>query len=158
MQKSPVIEHNEPRAYYRPPDDVVNMPKANLFQSDEEYYSTLFHELAHSTGHGSRLDRDEISKVSLFGSHDYSKEELVAEMGSAFLCGRCGISPKVIDNQAAYIQAWLKQLQSNKKWLVYAAAKAQKAADFILGIDHSDHEKDNLPSVHALDANQNLLN
>lgn len=140
MPNAPTIEQSEPRAYYRPSDDVVNMPKANLFQSDEEYYSTLFHELTHSTGHKSRLDRDEISKVNLFGSHDYSKEELVAEIGSAFLCGHCGIEPSVIENQAAYIQNWLKKLHSNKKWLVYAAAKAQKAADFILGVEH---EKEN---------------
>jgi len=79
MPKAPVIEHNEPRAYYRPSEDVVNMPKANLFQSDEEYCSTLFHELTHSTGHKNRLNRDEISEITRFGSHDYSKEELVAE-------------------------------------------------------------------------------
>ena len=96
MPKAPVIEHIEHRAYYRPSDDVVNMPKANLFKSDEEYYSTLFHELTHSTGHTSRLNRNEISNISLFGSHDYSKEELAAEMGSAFLCGYCGIELSVI--------------------------------------------------------------
>ena len=72
MPNAPMIEHNEPRAYYQPPEDRVNMPKSNLFQSNEEYYSTLFHELTHSTGHKSRLDRDEISKVNLFGSHDLS--------------------------------------------------------------------------------------
>jgi antirestriction protein ArdC len=143
MPHAPVIEHNEPRAYYQPSDDVVNLPKANLFDSDEEYYSTLFHELTHSTGHSSRLDRDEILKISPFGSHDYSKEELVAEMGSAFLCGHCGIEPAVIENQAAYIQNWLKKLQSNKKWLVYSAARAQKAIDFILGIKHE--EENSLP-------------
>lgn len=146
MPKAPVIEHKENRAYYRPIDDVVNMPKANLFQSNEEYYSTLFHELAHSTGHKSRLNRDEISSTSLFGSHDYSKEELVAEMGSAFLCGHCGIEPSVIKNQAAYIQNWLKQLQNNKKWLIYAAAKAQKAADFILGV--KSKKESSLPGGH----------
>lgn len=129
------------------------MPNSNLFSSDEEYYSTLFHELTHSTGHASRLNRTELSKANLFRSHEYSKEELVAEMGSAFLCGHCGIAPKVIDNQSAYIQAWLKQLQNNKKWLVYAAAKAQKAADFILGIDHGDQDKEALPSVDVQDAN-----
>jgi antirestriction protein ArdC len=153
MPNAPMIEHNEPRAYYQPPEDRVNMPKSNLFQSNEEYYSTLFHELAHSTGHKSRLDRDEISKVNLFGSHDYSKEELVAEMGSAFLCGHCSIEPSVIENQAAYIQNWLRKLHSNKKWLVYAAAKAQKAADFILGVDH---EKENsLPGCHLTGNNEN---
>lgn len=146
MPNAPIIKHEEPRAFYRPSDDLVNMPKANLFQSDEKYYSTLFHELTHSTGHPSRLNRDEILKVTLFGSHDYSKEELVAEMGSAFLCGHCGIEPAVIENQAAYIQSWLKKLQSNKKWLVYAAAKAQKATDFILGIDHE--QGNSLPGGH----------
>ena len=146
MPSAPVIEHNQPQAYYQPSDDVVNMPKSNLFESDEEYYSTLFHELSHSTGHESRLNRDEISKISPFGSHDYSKEELVAEMGSAFLCGCCGIEPSTIENQAAYIQNWLTKLQRNKKWLIYAAAKAQKAADFILGMEH---EKENsLPGGH----------
>ena len=83
----------------------------------------------------------------MFRSHGYSKEELVAEMGSAFLCGHCGIEPTVIENQAAYIHNWLKQLRSNKKWLVYAAATAQKAADFILGIQQ--HEEENsLPGGH----------
>jgi antirestriction protein ArdC len=142
MPKAPVIEHKEQRAYYRPSSDVVNIPMPDLFRSDEEYYSTLFHELTHATGHQSRLNREELSKVSLFGSHDYSKEELVAEMGAAFLCGHCGIEPSVIENQAAYIQGWLKKLQDNKKWLVYAAANAQRAADFILGIKH---EEDSLP-------------
>jgi antirestriction protein ArdC len=80
--------------------------------------------LTHSTGDASRLKCNEISKISLFGSHDYSKEELVVEMGSAFLCGHCGIEPAVIENKAAYIQNWLKKLQSSKNWLVYAAAKA----------------------------------
>jgi antirestriction protein ArdC len=67
------------------------MPNSNLFRSDEEYYRTLFHELVHSTGHASRLNRTELLKINMLKSHDYSKEELVAEMGSAFLCGRCGI-------------------------------------------------------------------
>jgi antirestriction protein ArdC len=158
MPKAPVIEQKEPQAYYLPSEDLVNMPNSNLFKSDEEYYSTLFHELTHSTGHPSRLNRSELSKINMLKSHDYSKEELVAEMGSAFLCGRCGIAPKVIDNQAAYIKAWLTQLQNNRKWLVYAAAKAQKAADFILGIDHEEHEKDAPPMVSDLEPNQPNLN
>jgi antirestriction protein ArdC len=158
MPNAPLIDHDEPRAYYKPYEDVVNMPKANLFHSDEEYYSTLFHELTHSTGHFSRLNREEVSKMSPFEHQSYSKEELVAEMGSAFLCGRCGIAPKVIDNQAAYIQAWLKRLQNNKKWLIYAAAKAQKAADFILGIDHDVHGKVDQPPDKVSKANQLPLN
>jgi antirestriction protein ArdC len=157
MPNAPSIERKEARAYYQVSGDVVNMPKENLFQSDEEYYSTLFHELIHSTGHESRLNRDEISKTNLCGSHDYSKEELVAEMGAAFLCGRCGIEPSVIENQAAYIQGWLKKLKSHKKWLIYAAAKAQKATDFILGVEH---EKENSlpggnPTGNCADATPN---
>ena len=112
--------------------------------------SKMSKHLIHSTGHKDRLNRDEISKISLFGSHDYSKEELVAEMGSAFLCGHCGIEPSVIENQAAYIQNWLKKLQSNQKWLVYAAAKAQKASDFILGVEH---EEENSPPGGHLTGN-----
>jgi antirestriction protein ArdC len=146
MLNAPLIKYNEPRAYYRPSEDLVNMPKQNLFRSDEEYYSTLFHELTHSTGHECRLNRNEISSVSHFGSHDYSKEELVAEMGSAFLCGYCGIEPAVIENQAAYIQNWLKRLRNNKKWLILAASKAQRAADLILGIDHG--EENSPPGTH----------
>ena len=151
MPRPPVIEHKEPQAYYLPSQDLVNMPNANLFRADEEYYSTLFHELTHSTGHASRLNRNELSKINMLTSHDYSKEELVAEMGSAFLCGRCGITPKVIENQAAYIKGWLKQLQNNRKWLIYAAAQAQKATDFILGIYHDNCEKDAHPVDTVLD-------
>ena len=135
MPRAPVIEHQEPQAYYVPSKDVVNMPDSNLFKSDEEYYSTLFHELIHSTGHVGRLNRVELMKQCSTKSDDYSKEELVAEMGSAFLCGWCGIVPKVIENQAAYIKGWLKRLKYNKKWLVNAASKAQKAADYILSND-----------------------
>jgi antirestriction protein ArdC len=157
MPRAPNIEHKQSQAYYLPSHDLVNMPNANLFKSDEEYYSTLFHELTHSTGHASRLNRNELTKVTQFKSHDYSKEELVAELGSAFLCGRCGITPKVIVNQAAYIQSWLKQLQNNRKWLVYAAAQAQKAADFILGVDHQNGQKDDQSLDTVSDHNKTYL-
>jgi antirestriction protein ArdC len=93
---------------------------------------------SHCTGHASRLDRKEITEVNLFGSHDYSKEELVAEMGAAFLCGSTGILPRTIKNSAAYIQGWLKKLRNDKKMIVLAAAKAQKAADYILNIQYAD--------------------
>ena len=132
MPDKPAIEHNEHRAYYCPADDRVNMPPKGCFNSDEQYYSTIFHELAHSTGHESRLNRKEITEVNLFGSHDYSKEELVAEMAAAFLCGASGIHPRTIENSAAYIQGWLKKLRNDKKFVVMAAAKAQKAADYTL--------------------------
>jgi antirestriction protein ArdC len=131
----PDIRSVEQRAYYAPSADLVNMPKKESFSSVEEYYAVLFHELGHSTGHARRLNRNSLTQVNLFGSHDYSKEELVAEMTAAFLCGVSAISSdSLLDNRAAYIQNWLKVLRNNTKWLVEAAQSAQKAADLIQGI------------------------
>ena len=133
MPKRPEITYNDQRAYYIPSKDSVNMPKMETFDGSEEYYSTLFHELTHSTGHESRLNRKGIiSGIAAFGTQDYSKEELVAEMGAAFLCGHCQIDNKTIDNSAAYIKSWLKKLKDDPKMVILAAAQAQKATDFIL--------------------------
>ena len=99
----------------------------------EEYYSTFFHELVHSTGHKRRLGRSGVEEVAAFGSHEYSKEELVAEIGSAMLCGVAGIEQVTLDNSAAYIQSWLKALKNDERMIVSAAGQAQKAADYILG-------------------------
>jgi antirestriction protein ArdC len=108
------------------------MPKPERFDSSEAYYSTLFHELTHSTGHTDRLGRKGIMDTVMFGSSDYSREELVAEMGSAFLCGETGILEPCIDRSSAYIAGWLKALRNDRKLVVTAAAQAQKAADYIL--------------------------
>ncbi len=98
MPQRPVMTHGEPRAYYRPLGDSVNMPRPELFDGPEEYYSTLFHELTHSTGHESRLNRHKEEHTNcLFGSPEYSKEELCAEMGAAFLCCVCGIDNRTVD-------------------------------------------------------------
>ncbi len=132
MPNSPEIRHIDQRAYYVPAIDYVNMPKPETFRSAEEYYSTLFHELTHSTGHSSRLNRKGITVHNGFGSLDYGKEELVAEMGAAFLCGCTGIENRVIDNSAAYVAGWLKAIKEDKKIVITAAAAAQKAADYIL--------------------------
>jgi antirestriction protein ArdC len=134
MPLRPEIRHREAKAYYSPGFDFVNMPKKELFKSDEEYYSTLYHELGHSTGHHSRLARKSITEANFFGSHEYSKEELVAEMSAAFLCAEAGISPTTIDNSAAYISGWLRALKSkdNRAMVIQAASQAQKAADYIL--------------------------
>jgi len=129
----PKINHQQNRAYYRPSSDSINMPKHKRFDSEEEYYSTLFHEMSHSTGHSSRLDRDSLTALCPFGSTNYSKEELVAEMGAAMLCGMAGIENDTIDNSAAYIKGWLKKLNDNPKWVIQAAGKAQKSCDLILG-------------------------
>lgn len=129
----PMIEHRGQQAFYQARTDTIRIPYAARFASPEEYYSTLFHEQSHSTGHSSRLDRKLDTDPKPFGSPDYGKEELVAEMSAAFLCGHAGIQPVVITNQAAYIGGWLKQLKSDKKLVVSAAGQAQRAADWIRG-------------------------
>jgi len=130
---NPPKREQDARAWYKPAVDVVGMPARELFNTPEEFYSTLFHELAHSTGHASRLNREGIMERHAFGDEDYSKEELVAEMTAAMLGGVCGISPAVIANSAAYLKNWLTVLKSDSKLLVSAASQAQKAADYILG-------------------------
>jgi antirestriction protein ArdC len=129
----PAIEHGGTQAYYRPITDSVRIPEPTRFASSEEYYSTLFHELAHSTGHSKRIDRKLDTDPKPFGSPDYGREELVAEMAAAFLCGHAGIRPAVIENQAAYVQGWLKTIKQDKKLVIAAAGAAQKAADWIRG-------------------------
>lgn len=128
----PVIDYGGDRAYYRPSTDSIGMPPRGNFDSDKKFASTLFHEIIHSTGHESRLNRDGLKNIN-FGSQNYSQEELVAELGAAFLCNQVGIVEHTIDNSASYIAGWLKVLKNDKKMIVFAAAQAQKAADRILG-------------------------
>lgn len=131
MPARPEIRHAQQRAFYSGAFDFVNMPKRESFTFSEEYYSTLFHELGHATGHKSRLNRPGITECHEFGDEDYSKEELVAEMTAAFLCGETGIAPKTITNSAAYIASWLRALKNDHKLVISAASAAQKAADWI---------------------------
>jgi antirestriction protein ArdC len=133
MPQPPAIQHGQSKAYYQPAADTVTMPARQLFPQPEHYYSVLFHELTHSTGHPSRLDRATLRDLLAFGDTNYSKEELVAEMGAAYLCGVAGISNETVNNSAAYIQGWLSKLRNDSRLLIQAAAQAQKAADFILG-------------------------
>jgi len=137
MPKCPEIQHGLNRAFYSPVKDMVGMPQPEQFKSAEDYYSVLFHELTHSTGHQSRLNRKGVTrsegKLAAFGSDPYAKEELVAEMGAAFLCGQAGIVERTMDNSAAYIASWLERLKNDSKLVVQAAAQAQRAADYILG-------------------------
>jgi antirestriction protein ArdC len=114
------------------------MPPRELFTMAEEYYTTLLHEMTHSTGHPKRLARETITEAAPFGSATYSKEELCAEMGSAFLWAEAGISPVVIENQAAYLAGWLRKLRDDRKLLIHAAAQAQHATDFILNRTRHD--------------------
>lgn len=133
MPQRPGIRYGGPRAFYRPWTDTVFMPERDTFTTPEGFYSVLFHELTHSTGHADRLNRKTVTDAQPFGSPSYSREELVAEMGAAFLCATAGIQDPTLTNSAAYIQGWLKVLKSDPKALVIAGAQAQKAADFILG-------------------------
>lgn len=130
----PGIEHLGGSASYSPKRDRVRIATPERFETRESYYSTLFHELAHSTGHSSRLNRGLEETLAPFGSPDYSKEELVAEFGSAFLCATAGISPPTIDQSAAYINGWRRQLKDDKKLVIQAAGQGQRAADRILGL------------------------
>jgi antirestriction protein ArdC len=131
MPNKPAFEQSD-KAWYAPSRDVVGMPSIGLFRSSEEYYSTFFHELTHSTGHKSRLHRDGFESLQSFGSESYSKEELVAEMGAAMLCGVAGIENRTLENSAAYLKTWIERLKSDSRLIVIAASAAQKAADFIL--------------------------
>lgn len=132
MPNSPKISNAGDRAYYSPIQDKVTMPLPSLFHSMEEYYSTLFHELAHSTGHEKRLNRKELKEHDGFGGENYSREELTAELTAAFLCAISGIEQKTLTNSTAYIQGWLKALNNDKTLILKAASQAQAAADFIL--------------------------
>lgn len=119
------------RACYYPTRDEIEVPEMSQYPKLEEYYSTLFHEMGHSTGHKSRLNRKELMDANYFGSHDYSQEELTAELTAAFLCAEAGID-NTLDNSAAYLASWYKKLQNDPKLFFTAAGKAQKAADLIL--------------------------
>ncbi|MFB4165778.1 ArdC family protein [Alteribacillus sp. JSM 102045] len=118
-------------AWYKSFEDQVNIPPLKEFENIHEYYSTFFHELIHSTGHKSRLNREGITAHNAFGSELYSKEELVAELGASMLCGVCGINNETIDNSASYIQSWLRKLKNDHTLIVHASQQAQKASDYI---------------------------
>ena len=129
-----IIHEKQNEAFYRPSTDEIHLPLREQFPQIAEYYSTAFHEATHSTGHKSRLDR--LSSPAWFGSGNYSKEELVAEMGAAILMNELGIETAgSFKNSAAYIQSWLRALKDDNKMIVSAAGKAEKAVKLILGIE-----------------------
>lgn len=132
------IEHVKgDKAFYSPMFDKIQLPLFEQFKQSEEYYSTAFHESIHSTMKTSRCNRqeDRKGKVVSFGSEEYSKEELVAEVGSAQLMNIVGIeTTKSFRNSTAYIQSWLKVLRNDNKFIVSASSKAEKAVNYILGI------------------------
>lgn len=133
MPNPPAFEQDAQAAYI-PSRDVVTMPSRTAFIGQTEYYSTLFHELIHSTGHAKRLGREGFDAPQKFGSDTYSREELIAEMGSAMLCGVAGIEQSTLDNSAAYLRGWMNRLRGDSRLVISAASAAQKAADYIRGV------------------------
>lgn len=130
------IRHGGDRAYYAAASDHVQMPLASAFQSGESYYATLAHELTHWTKHPTRLNRDFGRKR--WGDEGYAMEELVAEIGAAFLCADLGITPETREDHAAYIASWLKALKNDKRAIFTAASYAQRAVDHLHGLKPAD--------------------
>lgn len=126
-----IITHGGDRACYMPGPDRINMPNKAGFADSSNYYATLLHELTHWTGGKSRLDR---LSGARFGDDNYAREELIAEMGAAFLCGTCGIDGQL--QHAEYIASWIDVLKADKKAIVQAASAAQKAADYLTGYQY----------------------
>jgi antirestriction protein ArdC len=133
MPDKPQIVHGQVNPCYIPSEDRILLPPVSAFDGEEEYQAALFHELVHSTGHERRLLRFAKDARALLGSDSYSEEELVAEIGASFLCGRAGILPKTIDNNAAYIHSWLEAIRRDKRIFIRAASAAQRAVDYITG-------------------------
>lgn len=129
-----IREITSDRAFYSPSQDYIQIPSREQYEEIGEFYSTLFHEMVHSTGHMSRLNRfGKESKAAAFGSSEYSKEELVAEVGAATLVNMIGIeTAQTFTNSAAYIQSWLKVLRNDNRFIVSASSKAEKAVKYIL--------------------------
>jgi antirestriction protein ArdC len=144
LANGPSLAHGGDRACYTPATDHVQMPRFEDFSTAEGYFSTLYHELTHSSGHDSRLKREGIAQGTFgpFGSPVYSFEELVAELGASFLTAIAGIKQDaVLDNSAAYIAHWLKALRQDKNLIIRAASQAQKAVDHILGVTFDKSEE-----------------
>ena len=139
MPNPPEIHYAGSKAFYSSITDRITLPPRELFISTEEQMATTYHEMSHATGHPKRLNRESIAEAAPFGSPIYAAEELVAEMSAAYLCAEAGISPAMIENQAAYVAGWLKKLREDRKLVVHAAAQAQKATDYILGRSAETH-------------------
>jgi antirestriction protein ArdC len=129
-----VLHLHQDRAYYMPTTDTVVVPTMGQFPRVEAFYNVLNHELIHSTGHKTRLDRFDGTDSTIFASESYSKEELIAEIGAAMLASQCGIDHSTREQSAAYISSWIDRLQGDVSLIVSAAGKAQRAVDRILGV------------------------
>jgi antirestriction protein ArdC len=133
------VHHGGFAAYYSPQDDVIRMPTPPTFHRQEDYYHSLYHEMTHAVGHSSRLSREGITQQAKFGSERYSKEELIAELGAAFLSNEAGILDRVrFENSAAYLASWIAKLENDPRMIVSAASQAQRSTDFIMGIEQKE--------------------
>jgi antirestriction protein ArdC len=133
------IRHGGTRAYYAPGPDHIQMPPFETFRDAESHAATLAHELTHWTKHERRLARD-FGRIR-HGDEGYAREELVAELGSAFLCADLGITPEVRPDHAAYIASWLTVLKGDKRFIFTAASHAQRAADYLHGLQDSEEQE-----------------
>jgi antirestriction protein ArdC len=129
---SATIRHGGNQAYYAESTDLIQLPHPQTFKDRESYAATQLHELTHWTKHISRLNRDFGCKH--FGDEGYAREELVAELGAAFLCASLGVTLEPREDHAVYIGHWLKVLQSDSRTIFSAAAHAQRAVDFLHGL------------------------
>ena len=143
MPQKPAIKEGFTKAFYSLREDYVGMPERERFERSEQYFATLYHELVHASGAQTRLNRSTLTEQAGYGSDPYCREELIAEIGAAFLCGQADIAERTIDNSASYVAEWLKRLKDDKKLIVHAAAQAQRAADFVLGITFEESEAAN---------------
>jgi antirestriction protein ArdC len=143
MPSCPLIQHKEMKAWYDVATDIINMPKRKSFESSELFYSTLFHEIVHSTGHEKRLNRKELTARTIFGSPTYSLEELCAEIGACYLKSIAGIEDKDFEESIGYINGWLTQLKKDKRFIFYASSNAQKAVDYIF--NRKTEEQESIP-------------
>jgi antirestriction protein ArdC len=151
MPNQPRLQHKAGRAWYNPIDDVVNMPKPDKFDSIDSYYQMFFHQLVHSTGHMSRIDRKDLLHMAEFSTDTFSHEELTAEIGAGILAANAGIE---IDNDptAEYINGWVDKLKKDKRLIFSASAAAQKAVDYILNVKaeakEDEDQKEALLEMH----------
>src|SRR5215467_97237 len=134
------VRHGGDRAFYSPTQDFVAVPKFEQFKGESEYYSTLAHEHIHWTGHKSRLDRE--LQTTRFGNEAYAFEELVAELGAAFVCGALDIDNEPRPDHAKYLNSWLTVLRQDKKAIFTAASKAQKAVEYLVAFQPGGVEED----------------
>jgi antirestriction protein ArdC len=138
----PLIRFQGKQAYYNVEKDEIVLPKMKDFKSSPAYYSTLYHELIHASGAPRRLNRKTLTDMVPFGTPSYALEELIAEMGSAFLCRFSGILPAEMDNMVAYIDNWLGVLKKDKRFIITASGQAQKAVDFLLNRQDNESKEE----------------